>query len=413
MVFKQKFDENFEVIIVDNYSDDNTLKIVKSFNVKKIIKIKKYFPGKALNAGIKKSSGKYLVFLSSHCVPSNSYWLKNLIKPFSKYKDKLAGVYGKQLPISSTSPSDKRDLLLMFGEDEKIQKKDYFFHNANSAIPKKIWLIENFSETATNMEDRIWAKKIIKKYNLFYQPTATVFHHHGLHQNNISDRLDGTLKIFNKTDSRKVNLIPSTFNFKELSTIAIIPIDKNFLNPKEIFLLKKLLVQLKNIIPNQKIFLVSNTKNLSKKFEVNFINRYKCKILRKESLNNLLYKSLNEIEKSNEFTDFVIFASYDYINRPSNYFNNLYKFAVNNTRDFVFSAYKDYSHYWKIKDNIPILDTDSFLPRELDSNLRYRALYGLGTISSSWLIRQKKLIGGDIGLLPIDSDQFTMRLRNK
>ena len=31
-----------------------TLKIVKSFNVKKIIKIKKYFPGKALNAGIKK-----------------------------------------------------------------------------------------------------------------------------------------------------------------------------------------------------------------------------------------------------------------------------------------------------------------------------------------------------------------------
>ena len=44
----------------------------------------------------------------------------------------------------------------------KIQKKDYFFHNANSAIPKKIWLIENFSETATNMEDRIWAKNYKK-----------------------------------------------------------------------------------------------------------------------------------------------------------------------------------------------------------------------------------------------------------
>ena len=35
MVFKQKFDENFEVIIVDNYSDDNTLKIVKSFKYSK------------------------------------------------------------------------------------------------------------------------------------------------------------------------------------------------------------------------------------------------------------------------------------------------------------------------------------------------------------------------------------------
>ena len=36
--------------------------------------------------------------------------------------------------MSFSSPSDKRDLLLVFGLDRKIQEKDSFFHNANSII---------------------------------------------------------------------------------------------------------------------------------------------------------------------------------------------------------------------------------------------------------------------------------------
>ena len=51
--------------------------------------------------------------------------------------DKIAGVYGRQLPVSFTGDIDKRDLMLVFGKDYRIQKKDYFFHNANSMIKKK------------------------------------------------------------------------------------------------------------------------------------------------------------------------------------------------------------------------------------------------------------------------------------
>ena len=46
-------EKNIEVILVDNYSEDKTCKIAKSFGVKKILKIKKFFPGKAINEGIK------------------------------------------------------------------------------------------------------------------------------------------------------------------------------------------------------------------------------------------------------------------------------------------------------------------------------------------------------------------------
>ena len=60
---KQNF-KNYEIIIVDNCSTDNTIKIAKSLGVKKIIKIKKFIPGKALNMGCEISSGDFFVFLS-------------------------------------------------------------------------------------------------------------------------------------------------------------------------------------------------------------------------------------------------------------------------------------------------------------------------------------------------------------
>ena len=42
--------------------------------------------------------------------------LKDLKKP------KVAGVYGRQLPLPYSKDFDKRDLLLLFGLDNKVQK---------------------------------------------------------------------------------------------------------------------------------------------------------------------------------------------------------------------------------------------------------------------------------------------------
>ena len=76
-----------------------------------------------------------MVFISSHCIPVDKFWLKNLVNAIEE-NSKYAGVYGRQEPMSFSSPSDKRDLLLVFGLDRKIQEKDSFFHNANSIIKK-------------------------------------------------------------------------------------------------------------------------------------------------------------------------------------------------------------------------------------------------------------------------------------
>ena len=78
-VFSQEID-NFEVIIVDNNSSDNTLAIAKRYPVKTVVNIDKFAPGKAINDGIRASSGKFIVCLSAHCIPKRTDWLLNLLK---------------------------------------------------------------------------------------------------------------------------------------------------------------------------------------------------------------------------------------------------------------------------------------------------------------------------------------------
>jgi glycosyltransferase involved in cell wall biosynthesis len=169
---------NFEIILVDNESTDETLEIVDNFDVK-ILKIKDFLPGRALNMGFNQSQGEFVVCISGHCVPTDDFWLEKLICEFDD--PEVAGVYGRQLPLSYSSDIDKRDLLTVFGLDKKMQTKDPFFHNANSAIRKSVWDKIPFDELVTNVEDRIWGKKIIESgYKLVYTPDAKVYHWHGI-----------------------------------------------------------------------------------------------------------------------------------------------------------------------------------------------------------------------------------------
>ena len=110
-------------------------------------------------------------------------------------------MYGRQLPVSYTSSVDKRDLLLTFGRDKRLQEKDYFFHNANSVFRKDVWEAFPFDEEVTNIEDRVWGKAVTEAgYKIVYEPNAAVFHHHGLHQGNDPARAKGVVSIMEQVD---------------------------------------------------------------------------------------------------------------------------------------------------------------------------------------------------------------------
>ena len=168
-VFSQKCSD-FEVILVDNNSSDNTVATASRYPISKVVNVEYFLPGLAINDGIRACSGEYIVCLSAHCVPKSNDWLNKLAENLDR-NENVVGVYGRQLPVSFTDASDKRDLLIVFGEDKRVQVKDYFFHNANSMLPRAIWDKFPFDDKVTNIEDRIWGKLVIEAgYEINYEP---------------------------------------------------------------------------------------------------------------------------------------------------------------------------------------------------------------------------------------------------
>ena len=273
-ILKQSYD-NFEIIIVDNNSLDKTIQKAKDYKIKKIINIKNFLPGKSLNEGIKKANGELIVCLSAHCIPTNRSWLENFVKTINKYPN-AAGVYGRQEPMSFTDDNDKRDMNIIFGLDRKIQVNDNFFHNANSIIRRNILKKFPFNNSVTNVEDRLWAKQVLSKgYNIIYEPTASVYHYHGIHQAGEKIRLKNVIKILHENKITKKN---GSINPKDLNIIAILPIkglsykiNKGTLADYTIKYLKKSKF-IKSIILSTDNIL---NKKLAKKNNINFILRSK------------------------------------------------------------------------------------------------------------------------------------------
>jgi glycosyltransferase involved in cell wall biosynthesis len=172
---------NFEIILIDNFSTDATIEVAKRQGVLDILEIAEYNPSRALNLGVEASHGDICVFLSAHCVPTDCRWLDNLIEPIISGETICS--YGRQIPTTNTSPDNARDLLITFGRERVIQRFDFKFHNANSAIQKQFLVEHKFDETLSNVEDWYWAANAISlKQNIAYIPSASVFHYHGLHQ---------------------------------------------------------------------------------------------------------------------------------------------------------------------------------------------------------------------------------------
>ena len=71
-------------------------------------------------------------------------------------------------------------------------KNDPQFNNASSLISKKIWQKIKFDEKISNLEDRLWASKVIKNKNFIYYVADSIVHHyHGSHNNSV-ERLQNT-----------------------------------------------------------------------------------------------------------------------------------------------------------------------------------------------------------------------------
>jgi len=412
-IFNQDFD-NFEVILVDNNSTDHTVEVAKRYPVSTIVKIDKFFPGKALNDGIRASTGNYIVCISAHCIPKDEQWLRNLYNNFDE-NEKLAGVYGRQLPLSYTSDADKRDLLIAFGQDKKVQVKDYFFHNANSMLPRAIWDEFPFEEEATNIEDRIWGKLVIEAgYKIIYEPSASVYHYHGLHQHgNSSDRAKGIATILDKLDAESIGDLPESLKPENIGVASILLVNEKIdENSLEFKLLLNAVEELKLVSYVNEIYIAAHDENIAILSGTQWIDRNKSTFNANDiNVEELLSLSLKEIESKGSFPGVILYVNHHYPFRPVNLFDELITELQYMGLSSVFPCFIDYGHYWKKDTCGSFLQIDSSMDSRTNREPIMRALYGLGCATSSAEIRKGNITGNEVGIVSIDNYQYTLNSR--
>jgi rhamnosyltransferase len=173
-----------EVILVDSGSTDGTLQIAEAFGARVIaIEARSFTYGYALNRGMEASRGDVVAFLSGHAVPCDESWLGHLGRPFSD--ERVAGCYGRQLPLPECRPWERLNLGRYFGAMPRVQSHDPFFSNANAAVRRDLWKGIPFREDLPGGEDHAWAAAAqVAGYQIVYEPRAAVRHSHneGLRQ---------------------------------------------------------------------------------------------------------------------------------------------------------------------------------------------------------------------------------------
>ncbi len=302
---KKQSINNFEIIFCDNGSKDNTLELLRKNNIKKIYKFKYYLPGKILNYAVKKASGKYICILSSHCIPVSNKWLEEHIFSIEKNKN-YAASFGRQIPLPGSSTQNLIDLDIIFKDQEITYKRDPYLNNANCIYRAQILKKYNFDSKITNIEDRVWANKIIRKgYEIFYSAKSEVFHLHGLHHHeHKSKRSTNTYNImvkkyfkywknckFLKKENLKFCLI---INARREHDLVNLKRKLNFtlkkISPLKNILSKIILISNSKKIKNRKIKLVIGKNNLKKDL-IDIYRNYKNSFV---DINYLIYLNLSK-----------------------------------------------------------------------------------------------------------------------
>ena len=407
--------KNFEIILVDSLSTDNTVNKAREKKIDKLVEIKDYKPGFAINEGIRASSGDLIVILSAHCLPKDQFWLEDLTNAINT-DEKLAGVYGKQVPMDFSSNNDKRDLLIVFGEDERLQVKDSFFHNANSIIRRDVWLEINFNEQINNIEDRIWAQEVIKKgFKLKYIPKASVYHYHGIHQSGNQERLEG---VTNVIENFKKEFKPGLIHPNEFEICAVIPIRGR---PLKFGDRSQLELAAESMFDNKHInrFFVTTDSNYT--FDMAKDLGFEVISIRDQNLTNSK-TTIEEVqcwhlaqleEKLQYFPDVIVHAEVTFPYRPKNLIDNLIELFSKTGADTVLPAKFEYTWAWKeLEENNLIRLDDGDIPREYKKSLLL-ASHGLGCVTHSEIVRKKTLVGEKIKLMPVENQLNFIEVRTQ
>jgi len=415
-ILRQEVDDNIEIVLVDNDSSDKTVERALSICPDlTLVELKEFIPGHALNEGIRASKGDYIVCLSAHCPAVDQYWLANLKRNFDQ--DNIAGVYGRQVPTRFTNAIDKRDLLLTFGLDKRVQIKDTFFHNANSMLTRSVWERFPFDEQISNIEDRLWGQEVITAgMKIIYEPEAAVFHHHGIHQDNRPDRANNVVRILEAhVPALHPDRFGSPFNANDHEIVAIIPLRETSNNYSfEEKMLSRTISAAKQSSYISRIMVATDSQKIA---DMAIAMGAEVPFLRPKELSDqnvrvdeVLQQFLYSLEAEGYYPDVVVPLEVTYPLRPDGLIDGVIDRLLHDGFDTVMAGLPEYRACWRKSGNSFIEVTDISQPRDNREPLHV-SLPGLACAVWPQAIREGSRFAKKIGIFETDDPLAGIEIR--
>jgi len=407
--------KNIEIIIVDNESSDKTIERTKKFDNIKYVSISKYLPGASLNKGIEASTGDYIVCLSGHCIPVNKHWLEYLVSALEE-NENYAGVYGRQEPMSFSTPSDKRDLLLVFGLDRKIQQFDSFFHNANSILRRSLWDKIPFNNKITNIEDRIWGQEMLGLgYKLVYEPKSSVYHYHGIHQDGNEERCNNVVNIIQDMQSNESG--QGRLDANEMLIVAVIPIKGEDLKIND---KSQMSFTIESALKSKYIDRIIVTTNNLETAKVAEGLGAECPFIRPESLamdfislDTVLKDAMIHLDECEIYPDLIVSLEETFPFREDMLIDDIINYTLNMGFDTVIAAKRESGSLWQEGDNDGLKRLDSGDAPRMYKEKSYIGLRGLCCVTHPEFLRQENLFGGVVGLYEVSTALSFVEVRDQ
>lgn len=165
----------YEVIVVDNGSNDNTVRIAQSYNNAIVLQFPNVNVSALRNRGAKIARGRILAFIDADCTVSRD-WLQRA----SVYLNESGiAIFGSPPGIPPDSSWVQRTWFMVRGSIDKhgISEVDWL-ESMNMFIPRNLFLkVHGFNESLITCEDVDISYRLSKYGRIISDPELRVIHH--------------------------------------------------------------------------------------------------------------------------------------------------------------------------------------------------------------------------------------------
>lgn len=233
---------NFELIVVDNNSDDLSLDLVKKFSQQSEIKIQIFFENRvgraySRNLGIEKAKGDLIAMIDSDCVAPPD-WLEKISGPIIKKNEKI--VMGSE----SSEFDNYFSNYIQIANEELVEKSllegKYVTHldTKNICFHREVFNDKKFDVDIKNCEDFEFYLQIRDSHKILFRPDIKVKHRHRINGkgwfSKQFDRGFETYKIYKKYSNINHPMLES-FSILNFLKSPLFLIKTLFLAPKKFY----------------------------------------------------------------------------------------------------------------------------------------------------------------------------------